>query len=305
MFPPKDLALWCSRLARQPVTLEVDGSSPFGVAIIASVQSFGSARYASVAQLVEQRTENPRVVGSIPTGGTKFAGVAHPVERHLAKVEVASSSLVTRSIRYRGQVVRQESAKLSFASSNLAGTSKTKRTSIRMSFLFWKNRASDLKIKNGGVAKCIATPPNQFNRPEGTPRLSHQRQFHTAAGCISHGVSHISHADRRISLGLLYFATGPCRRPVLNCYEFAGSRLKTKHVTAGASRTPPPTFLNSVLFRYFAWLYRTISSVPQAMRTHPRMERRVSCSWSSTAARMMVITTLSLSMGTTFDTSPI
>ena len=28
--------------------------------------------YASVAQLVEQRTENPRVVGSIPTGGTIF-----------------------------------------------------------------------------------------------------------------------------------------------------------------------------------------------------------------------------------------
>ena len=27
-------------------------------------------RYAFVAQLVEQRTENPRVVGSIPTGGT-------------------------------------------------------------------------------------------------------------------------------------------------------------------------------------------------------------------------------------------
>ena len=56
-----------------------------------------SAQYASVAQLVEQWTENPRVVGSIPTGGTKDAGVAHPVERHLAKVEVASSSLVTRS----------------------------------------------------------------------------------------------------------------------------------------------------------------------------------------------------------------
>ena len=30
-----------------------------------------------------------------------FAGVAHPVERHLAKVEVASSSLVTRSIKKR------------------------------------------------------------------------------------------------------------------------------------------------------------------------------------------------------------
>ena len=62
------------------------------------------SQYASVAQLVEQRTENPRVVGSIPTGGTtgifdtrKYADVAHLVERHLAKVEVASSSLVTRS----------------------------------------------------------------------------------------------------------------------------------------------------------------------------------------------------------------
>ena len=48
--------------------------------------------YASVAQSVEQWTENPRVVGSIPTGGTtvpkrnRDAGVAHPVERHLAKV---------------------------------------------------------------------------------------------------------------------------------------------------------------------------------------------------------------------------
>ena len=34
--------------------------------------SKGSPLLASVAQLVEQRTENPRVVGSIPTGGTKY-----------------------------------------------------------------------------------------------------------------------------------------------------------------------------------------------------------------------------------------
>ena len=66
-------------------------------------RAMSSPQYASVAQLVEQWTENPRVVGSIPTGGTtvplrnRDAGVAHPVERHLAKVEVASSSLVTRS----------------------------------------------------------------------------------------------------------------------------------------------------------------------------------------------------------------
>ena len=62
---------------------------------------------ASVAQSVEQGTENPRVIGSIPIGGTIFcvffaknthpAAVAHLVERHLAKVEVASSSLVGRS----------------------------------------------------------------------------------------------------------------------------------------------------------------------------------------------------------------
>ena len=52
---------------------------------------------ASVAQLVEQGTENPRVVGSIPTGGTIYADLAHLVERHLAKVEVAGSSPVIRS----------------------------------------------------------------------------------------------------------------------------------------------------------------------------------------------------------------
>ena len=80
------------------------GSSPIQVAI-----------FASVAQLVEQGTENPRVIGSIPIGGTKeyvvlsaeadeeaaysfLADLAHLVERHLAKVEVASSSLVIRSI---------------------------------------------------------------------------------------------------------------------------------------------------------------------------------------------------------------
>ena len=54
-------------------------------------------QFASVAQSVEQGTENPRVIGSIPIGGTLYAAVAHLVERHLAKVEVASSSLVGRS----------------------------------------------------------------------------------------------------------------------------------------------------------------------------------------------------------------
>ena len=65
------------------------GSSPIRVAIT----------NASVAQLVEQRTENPRVVGSIPTGGTIYADLAHLVERDLAKVEVAGSSPVIRSTK--------------------------------------------------------------------------------------------------------------------------------------------------------------------------------------------------------------
>ena len=126
-------------------------------------------KYASVAQSVEQGTENPRVGGSIPPGGTIFsmsavaliekiippsqgieswlleiiwwivstavafaaakaippgevkkrrnatckpknAAVAHLVERHLAKVEVASSSLVSRSTWYHSQAVRRGTA---------------------------------------------------------------------------------------------------------------------------------------------------------------------------------------------------
>ena len=65
------MALWCSRLARQPVTLEVDGSSPFGVAKFRP-ELVSGLKNASVAQSVEQWTENPRVVGSIPTGGTNL-----------------------------------------------------------------------------------------------------------------------------------------------------------------------------------------------------------------------------------------
>ena len=92
----------------------------------------GRQQNASVAQLVEQGTENPRVVGSIPTGGTThstdvlsvyLADLAHLVERDLAKVEVAGSSPVIRSkqmgfgypepifIRRHSQAVRQRSAK--------------------------------------------------------------------------------------------------------------------------------------------------------------------------------------------------
>ena len=92
------MAWWLSWLERRPVTAEVVGSSPIRVAILIP--------FASVAQLVEQRTENPRVVGSIPTGGTsdygRSADLAHLVERDLAKVEVAGSSPVIRSKKAGG-----------------------------------------------------------------------------------------------------------------------------------------------------------------------------------------------------------
>jgi hypothetical protein len=56
---------------------------------------------------VEHPTVNRRVVGSNPTAGANFhAGLAQLVERNLAKVEVASSSLVTRSRRRRSSVGR-------------------------------------------------------------------------------------------------------------------------------------------------------------------------------------------------------
>ena len=56
--------------------------------------------------------------------GRHFAEIAQLVEHHLAKVGVASSSLVFRSIMWcHRQVVRPRSAKPLFPSSNLGGTS--------------------------------------------------------------------------------------------------------------------------------------------------------------------------------------
>ena len=53
-----ETASWCSGLTCRPVTAKIVGSNPIEVAI-----------FAQVAQSVEQGTENPRVIGSIPIGG--------------------------------------------------------------------------------------------------------------------------------------------------------------------------------------------------------------------------------------------
>ena len=89
---------------RLPYKQDVIGSIP----IVPTKKFFGlwdyrTTWFASVAQSVEQRTENPCVGGSIPPGGTriflqkKICGSGSVVERHLAKVNVASSNLVFRS----------------------------------------------------------------------------------------------------------------------------------------------------------------------------------------------------------------
>ena len=84
--------------------------------------------YASVAQVVEQRTENPRVVGSIPTGGTTSADLAHLVERHLAKVEVAGSSPVIRSKRRS----TANAVLFSFSMERIGASTRQQPTAVRV-----------------------------------------------------------------------------------------------------------------------------------------------------------------------------
>ena len=87
------------------------------------------ADFASVAQLVEQRTENPRVVGSIPTRGTicgrSSFGRAPPCQGGGSEFE--SRRPLQHFIRRHSQVVRQRTANPRFPSSNLGGASKNKR----------------------------------------------------------------------------------------------------------------------------------------------------------------------------------
>ena len=107
----------------------------------------------SVAQLVEQRTENPRVVGSIPTEGTirgfSSSGRAPPCQgggsefeprNPLHKKEKGAFVIIRRLFSYNSiwrhsQVVRQRSAKPLFTSSNRVGASK-KTMDFSMVFYF-------------------------------------------------------------------------------------------------------------------------------------------------------------------------
>ena len=94
--------------------------------------------------------------------GRKDAGVAHPVERHLAKVEVASSSLVTRSKQIRNALrslfymVPWPSGKAKVCKTFIRQFKsgrylQTKRTSTRMSFLFGEIEPTRFERSNADV----------------------------------------------------------------------------------------------------------------------------------------------------------
>ena len=51
--------------------------------------------------------------------------------------------------------------------------------------------------------------------------------------------------------------------------------------------------------------YSTISNVPAPIKTQPIMDLVVNCSCKKIKAKTSVITTLNLSIGTTFDALPI
>ena len=61
--PFHHLARWCSRLARQPVTLEVDGSSPFRVANKRSHPIRGGFFFYVKSESVPGRQKSPSLLG--------------------------------------------------------------------------------------------------------------------------------------------------------------------------------------------------------------------------------------------------
>ncbi len=105
----------------------VAGSNPV------SRSSLFLPKYRGVEQSVARRAHNPKVIGSSPVPATIYeARVAQLVEHHLAKVAVAGSNPVSRSIfpfRRYGQVVRHRSAKPCISSSNLDAASKLPKIS--------------------------------------------------------------------------------------------------------------------------------------------------------------------------------
>ena len=116
--------------------------------------------YASVAQLVEQGTENPRVGGSIPPGGTisgcSSSGRARPCQGRGSEFEprhplhfYTIEALPVRALWRHSQVVRQGSAKPSRPGSNPGGASKKQKDIQTDVLLFFGFRRPKAVFKSG------------------------------------------------------------------------------------------------------------------------------------------------------------
>ena len=139
-------------------------------------------QFASVAQLVEQRTENPRVVGSTPTGGTicgrSSSGRARPCQgrgsefeprRPLQKKRLqASLSKACKLIWRHSQVVRQRTANPRFPGSNPGDASKNRQVpqgACRFYFftihlnLQHENSVTDFRSRYFQLLSGISLPP--------------------------------------------------------------------------------------------------------------------------------------------------
>ena len=91
------------------------------------------------------------------------AGVAQPVERHLAKVEVASSSLVTRSIKKEGLPFGRPSF---FMEKDIREARRYKSKSPVDSCLIPSNRNQHLThYPKGNAASSLVTCSGKENLP--------------------------------------------------------------------------------------------------------------------------------------------
>ena len=63
--------------------------------------------------------------------------------------------------------------------------------------------------------------------------------------------------------------------------------------------------LQELMVKAITGIYKTITSVPAPIRIQPSKVFAVNSSCKNTKAKIKVITTLNLSIGTTFDASPI
>ena len=126
-------------------------------------------------------------------------GSSSVVEHHLAKVRVASSSLVFRSRRRHSQVVRQRSAKPLFPSSNLGVASIFRKTAGLQSFFFLSS------FHTAKIKKMFRAPVSQHSKHPSCP--SHPfcnfcLRSHAAYEILSAVFSAILSATRKSSLSL-------------------------------------------------------------------------------------------------------